>query len=182
MAVVHLPLHLLIHSLSCFPSIPSGFYLGRTLEHHQLLLFCRAVAQCGALGPAQITQLNWLWAHFLTGLVRSCRYSENQNVGLLKLNNTFIFIICYWSNQVRVFSGDLKVPLVGTKPGSTLRGKKKRNDKYAAFQPTTPACPNPYITLCSLNQVVLELIKKDLTGRHLNKEERNVSPPLVHLS
>lgn len=94
MAVVHLPLHLLIHSLSCFPSIPSGFYLGRTLEHHQLLLFCRAAAQRGALGPAQITQLNWLWAHFLTGLVRSCSYSENPKVGLIKLNNTFIFIIC----------------------------------------------------------------------------------------
>lgn len=58
------------------PSIPSGFYLGRTLEHHQLLPFCRAAAQRGALGPAQIAQLNWLWAHFLTGLVRSCSYSE----------------------------------------------------------------------------------------------------------
>lgn len=76
-AVVHLPLHLLIHSLSCFPSIPSGFYLGRTLEHHQLLLFCQAAAQRGALGLAQITQLNWLWAHFLTGLLRSCSFSEN---------------------------------------------------------------------------------------------------------
>lgn len=160
-ALVHLPLHYTdppsAHSLLSFPILSIWFSFGSYAWTSSAAAFCWPAAQRGALGPAWITELNWLWAHFLTGLVRSCSYSEIPKVGLIKLNNTFLFIICWWSTQARVFSGDLEVPVMGNRPGSTLRGKRK--DKYAAFQPTTTAFTGPHIIPCSLNVVVLELIK-----------------------
>lgn len=165
-------LHLLIHSLACSPFFPSGFHLVQTLEHHQHLL---CVGQRPRVRP-------WAWTKSLRHSCLSSTGSVHFLANPVQIYATVLLQLLWkaklWTTYVYQYIFSLSAPILQVNSSQySSHGLEKHKKWYICSFIQQHILP-----ISSL--VVLELMKpgtRNLTGRHLNEEERKASPLEVHL-